>query len=86
MNQQERDELGRRARAVYEQKLKASLERDHLHEFVGIEPDSGDYTLGKTLSEAGWAISDAHPGHPTVVLRVGHSAAVEVGGASYPCD
>jgi hypothetical protein len=49
VTQEERDELGRRVDAVYEQKLKAVLERDHMDEFVGIEPESGDYFLGKTL-------------------------------------
>jgi hypothetical protein len=86
MTQEEIDDVGRRAEALYEQKLKATLERDHLHKFVGIEPESGDFILGKTLSEAGWAIRDAHPGRPTYVLRIGHSAAVEIGGASFPCD
>jgi hypothetical protein len=35
-----------------EEKLRCHLEAAHLREFVAIEPDSGEYFLGKTLIEA----------------------------------
>jgi hypothetical protein len=72
-------ELIRRARLVYEQRLKDELERTHLNDFVAIEPDSGDYFLGRTLSEASAAARQKYPDRRTSVLRVGHPVAIEIG-------
>ena len=71
-------ELARRAEHLYEQRLKAQLEPAHLNEFVAIEPDSGDYFLGGTLSEAAHALRKAHPDRRGFVMRVGHRAAVHL--------
>jgi hypothetical protein len=75
-------ELRRRAEAFYEQHLKASLEANHLHEFVAIEPGSGAYYLGATLSEAAAAARKADPSHRYFVIRVGHPAALHIGGGT----
>jgi hypothetical protein len=72
-------ELLRRSQEIYEQRLKQQLERTHLHSFVAIEPDSGDYFLGRTLSEASAAASVAHPGRRSCVLRIGHDTTVTIG-------
>jgi hypothetical protein len=45
-------ELIRRAELIYEQRLKEQLETYHRDSFVAIEPESGDYFLDRTLSEA----------------------------------
>jgi hypothetical protein len=76
---QDSQELAHRAEQVYEQGLKAQLEAAHRDEFVAIEPDSGDYFLGRTLSEAAQALRKAHPGRRGFVMRVGHRAAVHIG-------
>jgi hypothetical protein len=75
-------ELVHRAEQVYEQRLKQDLERTHLNYFVAIEPDSGDYFLGRTLSEASAAARATHADRRTCVLRVGHSAAVHLGASN----
>jgi len=72
-------ELARRSEELYQQKLKAILEPGHLHKFVAIEPDSGDYFLGDTMSEAGVAARKARPGCLTHTMRVGHPAAISIG-------
>jgi hypothetical protein len=72
-------ELIERGEQVYETRLKAELERTHLNFFVAIEPDSGDYFLGRTLSEASEAAHAVHPDRRTCVLRVGHRAAIHIG-------
>jgi hypothetical protein len=79
MASQDSHELARRAELVYEQRLKAALENSHLNYFVAVEPDSGDYFLGHTLSEAAAAARKAHPSRRAFVLRVGHRAAVHIG-------
>jgi hypothetical protein len=45
------DEFVRRAEEVYSTRLRGVLEPEHVDEFVAIEPESGDYFLGKTLSQ-----------------------------------
>jgi hypothetical protein len=72
-------ELFERAEQVYKERLRHGLERTHPNSFVAIEPESGDFFLGRTLSEASAAASAAHPDRRCCVLRVGHSAALHIG-------
>ena len=72
-------DLADRAEAIYATRLKDFLEQNHRHEFVAIEPISGDYFVGKTASEAANAADEAHPDRLTHVLRIGHEVAVEIG-------
>lgn len=73
------DELVRAAEELFDSKLRVPLERSHPDEFVAIEPVSGDYFLGKTLSEAQGAALDAHPDRLSHVMRVNHKTAVHFG-------
>jgi len=67
------------ARQIYADRLRALLEPDHMHEFVAIEPVSGDYFLGKTLSEAIGASRTKYPDRLAHAMRVGHNAAIHFG-------
>jgi hypothetical protein len=69
----------RDAELLYEQQLRAQLESAHQDEFVAIEPISGDFFLGRTLTEAVNAARDAHPDRLSHALRVGHKAALHFG-------
>jgi hypothetical protein len=69
----------RRGQEIYERDLRSKLETTNLHDFVAIEPDSGEYFLGKTLSAAIQAARAAHPARLSFALRIGHRAAVEIG-------
>lgn len=70
-----------RARIIYDQRLRVTLEADHFGRFVAIEPDSGDHFLADTLDAAADAAQAAHPNRRAHVLRVGHPAALDIGGA-----
>ena len=72
-------EVAKRAQVVYEQELRTKLEATNLDDFVAIEPESGDYFLGKTLSEAIQAARAAYPDRLPFALRVGHRSTVEMG-------
>jgi hypothetical protein len=50
-----------------------------MDEFVAIEPEWGDYVLGKTLNEATRAARKAYPDRLTHAMRVGHRAALHFG-------
>jgi hypothetical protein len=74
--------LYERAERIYEERFRVGLERSHLHAFVAIEPDSGEYFLGRTLSEAAAAARAKYPDRPCGILRVGHEATVHIGAAA----
>ena len=67
------------AKEIYEQRYKKALESKHLNAFCAIEPISGDYFIGRTLSEAIGAARIAYPDRISHTVRVGHSAAVHIG-------
>jgi hypothetical protein len=72
-------DLARRAKRLYEERLRAQLEVTHLNEYLAIEPESGDHFFGKTLSEAIQAARAAHPDRLAYGLRIGHNSAVNIG-------
>ena len=76
----ETHQLIERAERLYEERFKAMLEATHMHSFVAIEPVSGEYFVGPTLSEASAACRAVYPDRRACVLRVGHRAAVHMGG------
>lgn len=78
--EQTRDNASR-ARLIYDQRLRADLEADHFGQFVAVEPDSGDHFLADTLDAAADAAQAAHPNRQAHVIRVGHAAALHIGGA-----
>ncbi len=72
-------DVARRATEIYDMRLRVMLETDHRNAYVAVEPDSGDYFLGDTLSEAIQAARTAHPNRISFALRVGHPSAVHLG-------
>jgi hypothetical protein len=79
MTDPEVDEFVRRAEEIYATRLRSILEPEHIDEFVAIEPESGDYFLGKTLSEAARAARESYPERWTHAMRVGRRAALHFG-------
>ncbi len=73
------DQVAQDSMRIYESKLREMLELAHIDEFVAIEPESGDYFLGRTLSEAIGAARKAHPDRLAHAIRVGHKAALHFG-------
>jgi hypothetical protein len=79
MNPANLDEVARSAKRIHDERVREQLEPTHRNEFVAVEPISGDYFLGKSLSDAVNAARDAHPDRLVHTLRVGHAAAVYFG-------
>lgn len=67
------------AERLYETRLKSELEPLHRGEFVAIEPSSGEYFLGRTMSEAKQAARSAYPDRLTYLMRVGVTPAIHIG-------
>jgi len=68
-----------KAKRLYEEKYRQTLEEGHCGEFLCIEPKSGEYFLGATFDEAVNKSMDAYPDRLTHTLRIGHSAALHLG-------
>ena len=79
MTAPEVDKFVRKAEKIYASQLQAILEPEHIDDFVAIEPESGDYFLGKTLSEAMGAARQSYPDRLAHAMRVGHKAALHFG-------
>ncbi len=75
-----RDAVIARGQIVYEEKLRAALEREHFGRYVALEPESGRYFLGDTSAEASGAAHDALPERRFYLLRVGYETAHSIGG------
>ncbi len=73
------DDFVRRAERFYDEQLRVQLEESHPDEFVALEPVSGEYFLGKTLSEAMGAAKAKYPNRLSHAIRVGHEAALHFG-------
>lgn len=79
MTKQELNSFVQRAEEIYDSQIRSVLEPQHTDEFVAIEPESGDYFLGNTLSEAIGAARRSYPDRLAHAMRVGHKAAVHFG-------
>jgi hypothetical protein len=73
--------VAERAKHIYDERLRAVLEIAHCGQFVAIEPESGDHFLADTLDGAVRAARAKHPSRLSHVVRVGHPAALHLGGA-----
>lgn len=79
MSSEQSEKLARRAREIYDQRFRSKLEATNLDDFVAIEPESGEFFLGKTLTQAIQAARAAHPERLSFALRVGHGRTVQLG-------
>jgi hypothetical protein len=73
------NDLAQQGKQIYENNLRHDLELNHLHQFVSIEPISGDYFLGNTMSEAIQSARSEYPDRLVYTMRVGHPATLEFG-------
>lgn len=71
--------VARKAKRIYEGRLRERLELSDHERFVCIEPESSDCFLGNTIDEAVNQAIDAYPNCLTHTLRVGYEAALHIG-------
>ena len=76
-------ELAARGKALYESKLKPLLEPEQKGKFIALEPDTEQYFLGKTGTEALLSARAALPDKLFFLARVGYPAAAQLGGSSF---
>jgi hypothetical protein len=72
-------ELAQKAEQLYTSTIRSQLEPQHNGRFLAIEPVSGEYFLGSSLSEAIEAAREKYPDRLAYALRVGARPAVHIG-------
>ena len=75
---QETESVAKAARPIFES-IRTKLEALHMNQFVAIEPISGEYFLGETLSDAIGASRVKYPARLVHAFRIGHRAAIHFG-------
>lgn len=70
------------ARRIYDQTLRTELEASHNGELISLEPESGDYVLGRDFREVDLATQQKFGRKPTYIFRIGGGGAVKLAGAS----
>jgi hypothetical protein len=73
-------DLGNRAKALYESKLKAVLEPEQKGKFVAIEPDTESYFVADTGTKALLQARAVLPEKLFFLARIGYPTADAIGG------
>ena len=74
-------EVMEQARRVYDERLREELEAEHFGEVIAVEPESGEYVLGKDFMAVSQACRQMFGNQMTYTFRVGGGGAVKFGGA-----
>lgn len=74
--------VAEKAKLIYVELLQNKLEASHLNQFVAIEPASGDHFIAESFSQAVASARKSYPDRISFVIRVGHNAALHLGGVS----
>ena len=74
--------VAKRAKSIYIEKLQSQLETKHPNQFVAIEPESEDYFTAESFSKAVAAARTAYPDRISFVIRIGHEAVLHIGGVA----
>ena len=75
-------EVMEKARRVYDERLKTDLEAEHFGEVIAVEPESGEYVLGKDFMAVSQSCRQKFSGKLTYTFRIGGGGAVKIGGAA----
>lgn len=76
------EEVARRGRAIYEERLRSEIEATSLGKFVVIDVESGDFEMANEDLEASEKLLSRRPNAILYGTRVGEKAAYRIGGHS----
>ena len=72
--------VAEKAQRIYAGQLQNELEAAHLDRYVAIEPESGEHFVADSFSQAVADARGAFPDRISFVIRIGHAAALHMGG------
>jgi hypothetical protein len=70
-HEQQLDDVTRHGLAIYEERLKETLEREYMGKVVAIHPDTGDYVVADESPEAMRAMRVRQPEGLMYIRRIG---------------
>ncbi|MGL4420317.1 MAG: hypothetical protein ACRCZF_06615 [Gemmataceae bacterium] len=82
MISQQTQTIAESARRIYDEQLRAVLEAQEPGRYVAVEPVSGDHFVADSFDAASDSAQLAHPTRQSHILRVGHRAALHIGGVT----
>ena len=82
MVSEESKAVAEKAKEIYATRLQSQLEATQMNKFVAIEPESGEHFVADSFSHAVADARHAHPDRLSFVVRVGHEAAIHIGGVT----
>ncbi len=78
----DRSELSERAKAIYAERLRHSVEtEENIGKMLIIEVESGDYEIDELGIESAHKLQALHPGAPLYGIRIGYKAAASFSGS-----
>ena len=80
------EEIGRKGEALYQEKIKPLVDPLHYGKFVVIDVETGDYEIGKRMTDASKILRERRPESITYGVRVGFLAAYRMGGRNWIPD
>ncbi len=76
------EEVARRGREIYEQKLRREVELEHEGRFLVVDIESGEYEVADNALAASRRLRERKPDAVLYLMRVGREAAFRLGGRS----
>ena len=74
------EEVGRRGEEIYQQKLRARVEKQHFGDFLVVDILTGDYEIDRDDLTASDRLRAKNPDAVMYGLRIGYPAAYHIGG------
>ena len=78
-NSLSKHEIVQRGKQLYQSKLQADAERDHLGKFIVVDVHSGDHEIDASAGEAARRILERRPGAILYLVRIGEKVAYRFG-------
>ena len=76
-----REEVGRRAKALYEATIREQVEtEENIGKMVIIDSETGDFIVDELGIQASRDLQARHPGAQLYGMRIGYNVAVSLGG------
>jgi hypothetical protein len=72
-------ELARRAKELYEERIRAVVEKEHLGRYLVLDVDTGEYRIGDDHFLIAGAMQNEEHDRPLYGLRIGHSGVGRMG-------
>jgi hypothetical protein len=74
------EEIGARARALYEQSIRAKVEAEHRGKYLVIDIETGEYEIGEDYLTLSRELQARHADAALHIIRIGYPTAGRIGG------